>query len=79
MINKPIPTEVIVGLYHQITNLSAKNPQRKALISETALAFNVSHSTGGLLKIIANLLPYSVVTITNLVKLVWKRCNVIVN
>jgi len=45
MTKKPIPTEVIVGLYHQITNLSAKNPQRKALISETALAFNVSHST----------------------------------
>lgn len=26
MTKKPIPTEVIVGLYHQITNLSAKNP-----------------------------------------------------
>lgn len=45
MTRKSLPTEVIVGLYHQLSNLSAKNPNRKLLIQETAQVFNVSLST----------------------------------
>lgn len=46
MARKPLPTEIIVGLYHQLANLSAKHPDRNQLIKETAQAFNVSLSTG---------------------------------
>ena len=45
MIKKPLPTEVIVGLYQQLANLSAKNPNRKTSYRGTAQAFNVSLST----------------------------------
>lgn len=45
MIRKPIPSEVIVNLYHKLSNLSAKHPDRKLLINETAKAFDVSFST----------------------------------
>lgn len=45
MTRKPLPTEVIVSLYNQLASLSAKNPNRKLLIEETAQAFNVSLST----------------------------------
>ncbi|WP_341789290.1 hypothetical protein [Rickettsia endosymbiont of Polydrusus tereticollis] len=45
MIKKPLPTEVIVGLYHQLANLSAKPPDRNRLIKEAAQTFNVSFST----------------------------------
>ena len=45
MTRKPIPIEVIVGLYHQIANLSVKHPDRNRLIKETAQAFNISSST----------------------------------
>ncbi len=36
MIRKPIPSEVIVNLYNKLSNLSAKHPNRKLLINETA-------------------------------------------
>jgi transposase InsO family protein len=45
MIRKPIPSEVIVDLYHKLSNLSAKHPNRKLLVNETAKAFDVSFST----------------------------------
>jgi len=45
MIKKPLPTEVIVGLYHQLANLSAKHPDRKLLIQEVSQTFDVSLST----------------------------------
>lgn len=45
MTRKPLPTEVIVGLYHQIVNVAAKDPNRKRLIEEIAQAFDVSFST----------------------------------
>lgn len=45
MIKKPLPTEVIVGLYHQLVNLSAKHPDRKLLIQEVSQTFDVSLST----------------------------------
>jgi transposase InsO family protein len=45
MIRKPIPSEVIVDLYHKLSNLSAKHPDRKILINETAKTFDVSFST----------------------------------
>jgi transposase InsO family protein len=45
MIKKPLPTEVIVGLYNQLVNLSAKHPDRKLLIQEVFQTFDVSLST----------------------------------
>lgn len=45
MTRKPLPTEVIVGLYHRLMNLSAKDSNRKLLVEEAAQAFNVSPST----------------------------------
>jgi len=45
MIKNPLPTEVIVGLYHQLANLSAKHADRKLLIQEVAQTFDVSLST----------------------------------
>jgi transposase InsO family protein len=45
MTRKPLPTEAIVGLYHQLANLSAKHPERNRFIREAAQAFNVSLST----------------------------------
>lgn len=45
MIRKPIPSEVIVNLYNKLSNLSAKHPNRKLLINETAKTFDVSFST----------------------------------
>ena len=45
MSKKPLPTEVIVGLYHQLANLSAKHPNRNPIIKEIADSFNVSLST----------------------------------
>jgi hypothetical protein len=45
MMKKPLPTEVIVGLYNKLANLSPKNPGRKLLIQETAQNFNISLST----------------------------------
>ncbi|OZG31270.1 hypothetical protein [Rickettsia endosymbiont of Culicoides newsteadi] len=45
MAKKPLPTEIIVTLYHQLANLSAKHPDRNKLIKETAEIFSVSFST----------------------------------
>jgi len=45
MMKKPLPTEVIVGLYNKLASLSAKDPNRKLLIQETAQGFNLSLST----------------------------------
>jgi len=45
MTRKPIPSEVIVDLYHKLSNLSAKHPDRKLLINEIAKVFDVSFST----------------------------------
>lgn len=45
MIRKPIPSEVIVDLYHKLSNLSAKYPDKKLLINKTAKTFDVSFST----------------------------------
>lgn len=45
MTRKVIPTEVIVDLYHKLSNLSAKHGDRKVLIRETAETFNISFST----------------------------------
>lgn len=45
MVKKLLPVETIVGLYHQLANLSAKHSDRNRLIKETADAFNVSLST----------------------------------
>lgn len=45
MAKKPLPTEIIVTLYHQLANLSAKHPDRNKLIKETAEVFSVSFST----------------------------------
>lgn len=45
MARKPLPIEVIVTIYHQLANLSAKHPDRQKIIQETAEAFNVSLST----------------------------------
>jgi len=45
MVRKPLPVETIVGLYHQLATVSAKHPDRRRLIKETAQAFNVSLST----------------------------------
>lgn len=45
MMKKPLPTEVIVGLYNQLASLSPKHSDRKVLIQETAVAFGLSPST----------------------------------
>ena len=45
MTKKILPIEVIVALYNQITNLSAKHPDRNRFIKEAAQTFNVSLST----------------------------------
>ena len=45
MTRKPLPIEAIVGLYQQIAELSAKHPDRKRLMLDTAAVFNVSLST----------------------------------
>ena len=45
MPQKPLPMEVIVGLYNQLSDLSAKHHDRSKFIAETAQTFNVSIST----------------------------------
>lgn len=45
MAGKQLPTEVIVTLYHQLANLSAKHLDRNKFIKEIAEVFSVSFST----------------------------------
>lgn len=45
MMKKPLPTEVIVGLYNKLASLSPKDIGRRVLIQETAQSFNISLST----------------------------------
>lgn len=42
---KTLPAEVIIGLYHQLAELSAKHPDRKLLIQGVSQTFSVSFST----------------------------------
>lgn len=45
MMKKPLPTEVIVGLYNKLASLSPKDPDRRLLIQEAAQSFTISPST----------------------------------